>query len=143
MSDDPRLGTTVVHRRYVSYAHAHYAGNLVDGAFSLALFGDVATELCIRTDADEGLFASYSDVQFVAAVRAGDVVEVTGTVTRVGRRSRTIAFVAAVVCRGRPDRGVSAAEPLDPPLVATTATGTVVIPNVFDSSRGVSEPNTP
>ena len=79
-----REGLTVVHRRYVPYSHAHYAGNLVDGAYVLGLFGDVATEVCIRTDGDEGLFASYSDVQFVAPVRAGDVLEVEATVTRVG-----------------------------------------------------------
>jgi 3-aminobutyryl-CoA ammonia-lyase len=125
---DPRVGLTVVHRRYVPYAHAHYAGNLVDGAYVLGLFGDVATEVCIRTDGDEGLFASYADVQFRGPVRAGDVLEVTATVTRVGTRSRTVDFVARVVCRGRPDRGESAAEVLDPPLVAVTATGTVVVP---------------
>ncbi|WP_088319056.1 hotdog domain-containing protein [Kineosporia sp. R_H_3] len=125
---DPRLGLTVVHRRYVPYAHAHYAGNLVDGAYSLAAFGDVATEVCIRTDGDEGLFASYSDVQFLAPVRAGDVLEIEARVTRVGRRSREIAFEARVVCRGRPDRSASAADVLAPPLVATTATGTVVVP---------------
>jgi 3-aminobutyryl-CoA ammonia-lyase len=125
---DPRLGLTVVHRRYVSHAHAHYGGDLVDGAFSLGLFGDVATELCIRTDGDEGLFASYSDVQFLAPVRAGDVLEVTATVVRVGRRSRELDLRAAVVCRGRPDRSPSAAEVLDPPLVVTTARGTVVVP---------------
>lgn len=127
-SGDARVGLSVVHRRYVSFAQAHYAGNLVDGAFSLACFGDVATEICIRTDGDEGLFASYSDVQFAAAVRAGDVLEVTGRVVRVGRRSRVIAFTAAVICRGRPDLGVSAAEVLTEPIVATTATGTVVVP---------------
>jgi 3-aminobutyryl-CoA ammonia-lyase len=126
--DDARLGLTVTHRRYVPYSHAHYAGNLVDGAYSLACFGDVATELCIRTDADEGLFASYSDVQFRAPVRAGDVLEVSATVVRVGRRSREIEFVATVVCRGRPERSASAADVLDPPLVATTARGTVVVP---------------
>ena len=70
---DPRTGLTVTHRRYVPYSHAHYAGNLVDGAYSLAMFGDVATEVCIRTDGDEGLFASYSDVQFRAPVRAGAI----------------------------------------------------------------------
>ncbi|MGN9768525.1 hotdog domain-containing protein [Micromonospora sp. SD12] len=125
---DSRVGLTVVHRRYVPYSHAHYAGNLVDGAYALGLFGDVATEVCIRTDGDEGLFASYSDVQFRAPMKAGDVLEVTATVTRVGTRSRTIDFVAAVVCRGRPDRGESAAEVLDEPIVAVTATGTVVVP---------------
>ncbi|MEU9508696.1 hotdog domain-containing protein [Micromonospora sp. NPDC048170] len=127
---DSRVGLTVVHRRYVPYSHAHYAGNLVDGAYALGLFGDVATEVCIRTDGDEGLFASYSDVQFRGAMRAGDVLEVTATVTRVGTRSRTIDFVARVVCRGRPDRGGSAAEVLDEPVVAVTATGTVVVPPV-------------
>jgi 3-aminobutyryl-CoA ammonia-lyase len=125
--DDPRLGLTVTHRRYVPYSHAHYAGNLVDGAYSLACFGDVATEVCIRGDGDEGLFASYSDVQFLAAVRAGDVLEVTATVVRVGRRSREIEFTATLLCRGRPDRSASAAEVLDPPIVATTARGTVVV----------------
>ena len=122
------LGLTVVHRRYVPYAHAHYAGNLVDGAYALGLFGDVATELCIRSDGDEGLFAGYSEVRFVAPVRAGDVVEVTGQISRVGNRSRTIEFSCAVVCRGRPDRSASAAEVLDPPIVAVVATGTVVVP---------------
>ena len=125
---DPREGLVVTHRRYVPYSHAHYAGNLVDGAYALGLFGDVATEACIRTDGDEGLFASYSDVQFRAPMRAGDVLEITAIVTRVGTRSRTIDFSCAVVCRGRPDRGESAAEVLDPAIVAVTATGTVVVP---------------
>ncbi|MGN9806847.1 hotdog domain-containing protein [Micromonospora sp. L32] len=125
---DSRVGLTVTHRRYVPYSHAHYAGNLVDGAYALGLFGDVATEVCIRTDGDEGLFASYSDVQFRSAMRAGDVLEVTATVTRVGTRSRTIDFEARVVCRGRPDRSESAAEVLETPIVAVTATGTVVVP---------------
>jgi 3-aminobutyryl-CoA ammonia-lyase len=135
---DPRLGLTVTHRRYVPYSHAHYAGNLVDGAYSLALFGDVATEVCIRTDGDEGLFASYSDVQFRAPVQAGDVLEVVATVSRVGRRSRTIEFQANVVCRGRgggDQVAASAADVLDPPIVATTATGTVVVPDVKDAAE--------
>ncbi len=122
------VGLTVTHRRYVPYGHAHYAGHLVDGAYALGLFGDVATEVCVVLDGDEGLFASYSDVQFRAPVRAGDVVEVSATVTRMGRRSRTLDFVCAVVCRGRPDRSESAAELLAEPIVAVTATGTVVVP---------------
>jgi 3-aminobutyryl-CoA ammonia-lyase len=127
-STDSRLGLRVVHRRYVPYSHAHYAGNLVDGAYSLACFGDVATEVCIRTDGDEGLFASYSDVQFIAPVRAGDVIEIEAEVVRVGTRSRTLNLQVRVIARGRPDLSESASEVLDPPLVATTATGTVVVP---------------
>jgi len=128
MSSDPRVGLTVTHRCYVPYSHAHYAGNLVDGAYSLGLFGDVATEMCIRTDRDEGLFASYSDVQFRAAVRAGDVVEVAAVLTRVGTRSRTMDFTVRVICRSRPGAAESAAEVLSEPIVATTATGVVVVP---------------
>jgi 3-aminobutyryl-CoA ammonia-lyase len=121
-------GTTVTHRRYIPYSHAHYGGDLVDGAYGLGLFGDVATELCIITDGDEGLFASYADVQFKAPVKAGDVVEASGTIVRTGRRSRTVEFTLSVVCRADPERGESAATVLEEPIVATTATGTVVVP---------------
>jgi 3-aminobutyryl-CoA ammonia-lyase len=124
----PQPGLTVTHRRYIPYSHAHYGGNLVDGAYVLGLFGDVATEASIRADADEGLFASYSDVQFRAPVLAGDVLEVTATITRVGRRSRELIFEARVVCRADPARGPSAARVLDEPVVVVTATGTVVAP---------------
>ena len=126
--NDHRLGLTVTHRRYVPYSHAHYAGDLVDGAYALGIFGDVATEICIRADGDEGLFAGYSDIRFTAPIKAGDVLETTGSVTRVGNRSRTIEFSCTVVCRGRPDVSESAAEVLDPPVVAVVATGTVVVP---------------
>jgi 3-aminobutyryl-CoA ammonia-lyase len=123
------VGTRVVHRRYVPYSHAHYAGNLVDGAYSLGLFGDVATEMCIRTDGDEGLFASYDDVQFTAPVRAGDVLEITCEVVRAGNRSRVMAFAVHVVARGAATaEAPGAAEVLEEPILATTATGTVVVP---------------
>jgi 3-aminobutyryl-CoA ammonia-lyase len=128
MTKEPHVGLTVTHRSYVPASHAHYAGNLVDGAYSLQLFGDVATELCIRTDGDEGLFASYSDVQFLAPVRGGDVVEAEAVLRKVGTRSRTIEFTLRVVCRGTPERGGSAAEVLADPVVATSATGVVVVP---------------
>ena len=123
-----RVGLSVSHQRYVPYSHAHYGGNLVDGAYVLGLFGDVATEACIRMDGDEGLFASYSDVQFRAPVLAGDIIEATATVTAVGRRSRQLAFEARVVCRADPARGESVAAVLGEPVVVVTAAGTVVVP---------------
>lgn len=138
-ASDPRLGLSVSHRRYVPYSHAHYAGDLVDGAYSLACFGDVATEVCIRTDGDEGLFAGYSRVRFLAPVRAGDVLEVTATVTRVGRRSRDLELTATVLCRGRGGRdgaGPGAAEVLAEPIVATAAEGTVVVPEPSGPTGG-------
>jgi 3-aminobutyryl-CoA ammonia-lyase len=79
-------------------------------------------------DGDEGLFASYSDVQFRAPVYAGDVIEATATVTRVGRRSRDLAFEARVVCRAAPTRSPSASGVLEEPVTAVTARGTVVVP---------------
>ncbi|GAA1908805.1 3-aminobutyryl-CoA ammonia-lyase [Nocardioides lentus] len=125
----PEVGARVVHRRYVPYSHAHYAGHLVDGAYGLGLFGDAATDLSITTDGDEGLFASYDEVRFHAPLRAGDVVEVAAELVRVGTRSRRMAFTVHVVARGAatPD-APGAAVVLDEPLLATSAKGTVVVP---------------
>ncbi len=125
---DTMQGLRVTHRRYVPYSHAHYGGDLVDGAYVLGLFGDVATELAIRTDGDEGLLAGYDEVTFVAPLRAGDVVEATATLIRIGRRSRSVAFTAHVVCRAAPHRSASASDVLPEPVLITRATGTVVVP---------------
>ncbi|WP_439659357.1 hotdog domain-containing protein [Lentzea sp. HUAS TT2] len=125
-------GFTVTHRRYVPHSHAHYGGNLVDGAYGLGMFGDVATELLIHTDSDEGLFAGYSSVEFAAPIQAGDVVEASATLVRIGRRSREIEFEARVVCRSAPERGPSAADVLAEPIVVTRARGTVVAPKAAE-----------
>ena len=125
---DPRLGLTVTHRRYVPYAHAHYGGSLVDGAYTLGLFGDVATEVAIVMDGDEGLLAGYSEVRFLGPVRAGDVLEASAEVMRIGRRSRELRCTARVVARADPDRGPSAATVLDPALPVVEATATLVVP---------------
>ena len=128
MTSIERLGMSVTHRRYVPYSHAHYGGNLVDGAYVLSMFGDVATELLIRSDGDEGLFAAYEQVNFTAPVMGGDVLEATATITRVGTRSRGISFEARVVCRATPEVSASAAEVLGTALVVATAAGTCVVP---------------
>jgi 3-aminobutyryl-CoA ammonia-lyase len=137
---DPRVGLTVTHRRYVPHGHAHYGGALVDGAYVLGMFGDVATEACIRTDGDEGLFAGYAEIAFCAPVRAGDVLEATARVVAVGRRSRRLEFTAQVVCRAEPAGGASAARVLDPPLLAVRAVGTVVVPAGADGAAGAGGP---
>ena len=124
---DPRLGLRVSHRRYVPYGHAHYGGALVDGAYALGLFGDVATEVAIRTDGEEGLLAGYSEVRFLGPVRAGDVLEATCEVVRVGRRSRELRCTARVLARAEPERGPSAAGVLDPPETVVEAVATVVV----------------
>src|SRR3954467_3885575 len=105
-------GLRITPRRYVTYADAHYAGSPSDGAYSLGLFGDVATEMCIATDEDEGLFASYADVQFRSPVRAGDILEITAELVSVGNRSRVMDFTATIVGRGAPEAGTSAARML-------------------------------
>ncbi|MFW3172396.1 hotdog domain-containing protein [Geodermatophilus sp. CPCC 206100] len=128
MSDDPRLGLTVTHRRYVPYAAAHYGGDLVDGAYALGMFGDVATEVAIVLDGDEGLLAGYTEVRFLGPIRAGDVLEATAEVVRIGRRSRELRCTARVVARAQPERGPSAAGVLDPPQTVVEATATLVVP---------------
>jgi 3-aminobutyryl-CoA ammonia-lyase len=124
VNGSPEFG--VVHRRYVPHADAHYAGNLVDGAYGMALFGDAATHLSIVHDGHEGLFAGYSSVEFLAPVRGGDVVEVEARLTGSGARSRSMAFELRVLCRADGPDGRSAA--LAEPLLATRARGTVVVP---------------
>jgi 3-aminobutyryl-CoA ammonia-lyase len=118
----------VLIRMRLSQADAHYGGNLVDGARMLQLFGDVATELLIRHDGDEGLFRAYDQVEFLAPVHAGDYVEATGEITRVGSTSRAMRFEARKVVVPRPDLADSAAEVLAEPVVVCRATGTCVVP---------------
>jgi 3-aminobutyryl-CoA ammonia-lyase len=115
-------------RLRMSQADAHYGGNLVDGARVLALFGDVATELLVRHDGDEGLFRAYDAVEFLAPVFAGDYLEASGEIVKVGATSRAMRFEARKVIRPRPDLGESAAEVLAEPVVVCRASGTCVVP---------------
>jgi 3-keto-5-aminohexanoate cleavage enzyme len=124
------VGLTVTLRLRMGSHDAHYAGELVDGARMLALFGDVATELLIRLDGDEGLFRAYEAVEFLAPVRAGDYIEATGVITRVGATSRAMAFEARKVVQSvrEPGAAVSAADALSEPVVVCRAVGTCVVP---------------
>jgi 3-aminobutyryl-CoA ammonia-lyase len=112
----------------MSTGEAHYGGNLVDGARILGLFGDVATELLIRADGDEGLFAGYASVEFRAPVYAGDYIEAEGRIVRYGNTSREMEFEARKVIAPRPDLCDSAADVLAEPMVVVRARGTCVVP---------------
>lgn len=112
----------------MSMHDAHYGGNLVDGAKMLQLFGDVATELLIRHDGDEGLFAGYEEVEFLAPVFAGDYIEAVGEIIKVGNTSRKMKFEARKVITARPDINDSACDVLDEPIVVCRAVGTCVVP---------------
>ena len=113
----------------ISARDAHYGGGLVAGATALTLFGDVATELAIRHDGDEGLFRAYESIEFLAPVYAGDFIEATGKIVEVGNTSRKIEFVArkVIASSGLPDQP-SAADVLEEPIVVVRATGTTVVP---------------
>ena len=115
-------------RLRMSAHDAHYGGNLVDGARMLALFGDVATEMLIRLDGDEGLFVAYDKVEFLAPVYAGDYIEAEGRITRVGNTSRAMEFEARKVIVARTDVSDSAADFLAEPIVVCRASGTCVTP---------------
>lgn len=131
---EPDQTVQATHRLRLSQADAHYGGGLVAGARLLELFGDLATELCIRSDGDEGLFAGYSNVEFLAPVRAGDFVEITGRIVRKGRTSREMEFEVVRYAVARPEISDSAADILDEPEPVARATGTCVVKQ--DRQRG-------
>lgn len=145
----------VVLRLRMSTQDCHYAGGLVDGARMLQLFGDVATELLIRYDGDEGLFRAYENVEFLAPVYAGDYIEADGRIVAAGKTSRTMEFQARKVIQSLPlDRGglaASSAEVISEPILVCKATGTCVTPahlqrisgNGGSSSSGNSLGNVP
>lgn len=115
-------------RLRISAHDAHYAGGLVDGARMLHLFGDVATELLIRSDGDEGLFVAYDEVQFLAPVYAGDYIEATGRIVAMGKSSRKMVFEARKVIASAGMAGqASAADVLAHPIVVCKACGTCVV----------------
>ena len=112
----------------MSSSDAHYAGNLVAGAKILSLFGDVATELTIRYDGDEGLLRAYDQVEFLAPVYSGDFIEATGRIIKVGNTSRKITFEAyKVIASIQSDVQASACEVLDPPILVAKASATCVV----------------
>ncbi len=125
-------GQKAVIRLRIGAHDAHYAGGLVDGAKMLQLFGDVATELLIRLDGDEGLFRAYESVEFLAPVRAGDYIEAEGTILEIGKTSRKMEFVARKVIAPLPasqgGKGESSAEVLATPVIVCRARGTCVTP---------------
>ncbi len=112
----------------ISAHQAHYGGGLVDGAFCLQLFGDVATELLIQSDGDEGLFRSYQEVNFLAPVYAGDYLEVTGTIIEKGNTSRKMKFEAYKVIHSLPQISDSAAEVIKDKILVADAIGTCIVP---------------
>jgi len=118
----------VMIRMRLSAHHAHYGGGLVDGAFCLQVFGDVATELLIRNDGDEGLFRAYNSVDFLAPLYAGDYIEVTGWITEQGNTSRKMEFEAHKVIKALPELNDSAAEVLSEKVLVAKATGTCIVP---------------
>ncbi len=134
--EDGSVGEVLIRVR-MSAHDAHYGGDLVDGARVLGLFGDVATELLIRRDGDEGLFVAYDLVEFTAPVHAGDYIEARGRITRAGATSRTMEFTAHKVISARPDLSPSAAEVLDEPVLVVRARGTCVTPRA--SQRGADQ----
>ncbi len=121
------MGKAMIRLR-MSAHDAHYGGNLVDGAKMLALFGDVATELLIRQDGDEGLFVAYDKVEFTAPVFAGEFIEAVGEITKIGNTSRKMSFEARKIIVPRTDISDSACDVLEEPIVVCRAEGTCVVP---------------
>lgn len=111
----------------MSQADAHYGGNLVDGARLLALFGDVATELLIINDGDEGLFRAYESVDFLAPVYAGDFLHIEGEILHIGNSSRKMQFTCYKIIEAQPLLGPTKARVLPSPIVVAKAVGTCIV----------------
>ena len=124
--DDLHQFTSSIRVR-LSASDAHYGGQLVNGAHMLSLFGDIATELAILCDGDEGLLVGYEKIEFLAPLFSGDFIEVSGRITKIGRTSRRIEFEARKVIAARPDVSPSAADVLATPIVVGRAIGTTVV----------------
>ena len=125
MTEHAEVSTMI--RTRMSTHDAHYGGQLVNGAHMLSLFGDVATELAIICDGDEGLLVGYESVEFLAPLFAGDYIEAYGHITKIGHTSRRMEFEARKVIAARPDISDSAADILDTPIVVGRAVGTTVV----------------
>jgi 3-aminobutyryl-CoA ammonia-lyase len=125
MTESQELSAMI--RVRLSASDAHYGGQLVNGAHMLSLFGDVATELAILCDGDEGLLVGYENIEFLAPLYAGDFVEVTGRITKIGRTSRRMELEARKVICARRDISDSAADMLETPIVIGRAIGTTVV----------------
>ncbi len=125
MTEKPTLRAMI--RVRMSANDAHYGGQLVNGAHMLSLFGDVATELAIMCDGDEGLLVSYENVEFLAPLYAGDYIEAHGRITKIGRSSRRMEFEAHKVIAARADISDSAADVLEQPILVGRAIGTTVV----------------
>ena len=125
MENAERYTSTI--RIRLSASDAHYGGQLVNGAFMLSLFGDVATELAILCDGDEGLLVGYENIEFLAPLYSGDFVEVTGRITKIGRTSRRMELEARKIICARRDISDSAADVLETPILVGRAIGTTVV----------------
>jgi len=135
-SDENLKPTESFIRVRMSAHDAHYGGNLVDGAKMLHLFGDIATEITIIHDGDEGLFVGYEKIEFLKPVYAGDYIEARGRLIKTGKTSRKIEFEARKVISpvnvpGQP----SAADVLPEPVVVCRAVGTTVVQKEFQRAK--------
>ena len=132
------IGEKVILHVRMGNGDAHYAGNLVNGARMLDFFGDVATELLIRMDGDEGLFRAYEHVDFLAPVYAGDFMEYHGWIESAGNTSRRMKFEAYKVIVPAAGGEVSAADVLAEPILVGCAEGICVVPK--NCQRGAQDP---
>ena len=112
----------------MSSKDAHYAGNLVDGSHILNLFGDLATELTIRYDGDEGLIRAYDNVEFLEPIYSGDFIELKGKITKVGNTSRKVSFEAYKIITTTENSSFdSSCDVLETPILIARASGTCVV----------------
>lgn len=124
------IGTRVSLRLRMSARDVSCTSELVDGSRLLGLFSDLAAELLIRLDGDEGVFQSYDSVEFLAPVYAGDYVEASAELLSVDATERRVRFEATKVIANARQVGLpaSAASVLRDPVVVCRALGACMTP---------------
>jgi len=122
LAHDGDVGEALIRLR-LGPTDVRYGGDLVAGATAIAIFGDLETELAIRTWGDEGLCVAYHSVEFLAPLRAGDFVEGRARIVASGRTSRRVRAELYKLIAAEPD---GRAVVLHDPVLAARAEATIV-----------------
>ena len=122
----------------VSSKDAHYAGELVDGAFVMRQFGDAVTFATARELGDEGLLAAYEHVDFKLPVHPGDFITIAVEEVSRSRLSRTFELAAIRIGKNAesPKRPSATCVSTDTGEIVATAIARSVVPLAVVKNRG-------
>lgn len=114
----------------LSSGDAHYAGQLVNGSHAVELMGDVATELMIMHDGNEGQCIGYDKIAFTSPMYSGDFLEVVGRIIGIEGNKRKVQCRAfKIATNAGLIKQESAVNVLETPVMTAEAISTYVVPD--------------